>query len=178
MEVDSLLPAMLDAVAILRRERKVDAYIMRAPTIELDHLQRIIDRSGVAVPVLPHDRGEGLTAADIALSSSGTATLEAAILGTPVVVMYRLSPLTHLLARRLVKLPHFSLVNIVAGRKVVPELMQSDVAGPRIAAEVRAMMEPSNYARVTAELAAIRAKLGEPGVSRRAAEAIMARAKR
>ena len=178
MEVDSLLPAMLDAIAILRRERNVEAYVMRAPTIELEHLERIIDRKGVEVPVLPHDRGEGLTAADIALSSSGTVVLEAAILGTPAVVMYRLSRLTHIAAKRLVKLPHFSLVNIIAGREVLPELLQSDVNGPRIAAEVKRMMEPAEYARVTAELRAVRERLGEPGASVRAAQAIMRRVNR
>jgi len=176
MEVDALLPPMLRAVEMLRRERNVDDYIMRAPTIELDHLQRIAQRTGVDVPILPHDRGEGLTAADVALSSSGTATLEAAILGTPAVVMYRLSPLTHLAARWLVKVPYFSLVNIIAGSEVVPELVQSDVTGARIAAEVKRLLEPSTYARVTQELVAIREKLGQPGASRRAAEAIMARA--
>jgi lipid-A-disaccharide synthase len=168
MEVDSLLPPMLDAVGILRREREVDAYIMQAPTIEVEHLKKIIRRSGVEVPVRPHDRGEGLSAADIALSSSGTATLEAAILGTPSVVMYRLSPLTHLAARYLVKLPHFSLV---------PELVQSEVTGPRIANEVRKLAEPETWERVSRDLATIRARLGEEGASRRAAEAIMVRVK-
>jgi lipid-A-disaccharide synthase len=175
MEVDALLPPMLDAIRILRAERNVDAYIMQAPTIELDHLQRIIKQTGIDVPVRPHDRGEGLTAADIALSSSGTATLEAAILGTPVVVMYRLSPLTHLAARWLVKLPFFSLVNIIGGQAVVPELLQNDVNGPRIAAEVRRMLDPVEYARITRELQGIRTKLGEPGASVRAAQAIMNR---
>ena len=178
MEVDALLPPMLDAVRILRAERRIDAYIMQAPTIELEQLESIIKRSGVDVPVLPHDRGEGLTAADVALSSSGTATLEAAILGTPAVVMYRLSPLTHLAAKWLVKLSHFSLVNIIAGHEVVPELLQSEVTGPRIAAEVRKLVEPERYAIVTEELRAIRAKLGSPGASVRAAQAIMKRVKR
>ena len=175
MEVDALLPPMLDAIAILRAERTIDAYIMQAPTIELEHLQRIIDRKGIDVPVLPHDRGEGLTAADIALTSSGTAVLEAAILGTPAVVVYRLSPLTHLVAKRMVRLPYFSLPNIIAGHEVVPELLQSAVNGPRIAAEVRRVIEPAAYARVTAELKAIRERLGEPGASVRAAQAIMKR---
>jgi lipid-A-disaccharide synthase len=178
MEVDALLPPMLDAVRILRSERSIDAYIMQAPTIELDHLQRIIERTGVDVPVLPHDRGEGLTAADVALSSSGTATLEAAILGTPVVVMYRLSRLTHLAARWLVKVPYFSLVNIIAGHGVVPELLQNDVNGARIAAEVRKLIAPAQYAKVTGELRAVREKLGQPGASVRAAQAIMKRVKR
>jgi len=177
MEVNALLPPMLDAVRILRGERQVDAYIMQAPTIDLDHLQRIVDESGVEVPILPHDRGEGLTAADIALSSSGTATLEAAIVGTPVVVMYRLSRLTHLAAKWLVHLPYFSLVNIIAGHQVVPELLQNDVNGARIAGEVRKVLEPAEYARITEELRQIRTKLGEPGASVRAAQAIMKRVK-
>jgi lipid-A-disaccharide synthase len=129
------------------------------------------------VPILPSalnetERGEGVAAADVALSSSGTATLEAAVLGTPVVVMYRLSRATYLLGKRLVRLSHFSLVNIIAGREVVPELIQEDVNGPRIAEEVRKLVEPSRYAWVRNELESIRGKLGTPGASRRAAEEI------
>jgi lipid-A-disaccharide synthase len=172
MEVQSLLPAMLDAVDILRKERPVHAYIIQAPTIEHEELERIVAAKGIPVPILPHDRGEGVAAADVSLSSSGTATLESAILGTPVVVMYRLSRATYALARKLVRLPHFSLVNIVAGKQVVPELIQQDVNGPRIAEEVRKLVAPERYEAVRADLAAIRAKLGEPGAARRVAEEI------
>ncbi len=172
MEVRSLLPAMLEAVKILREERNVDAYIIQAPTIEHESLQAIIEECGVPVPILPHDRGEGVAAADVALSSSGTATLEAAVLGTPVVVMYRLSRATYILGKRLVSLPHFSLVNIIAGHEVVPELIQQDVNGPRIAAEVRKLVEPAHNEWVRNELEIIRGKLGTPGASRRAAEEI------
>jgi lipid-A-disaccharide synthase len=170
MEVRSLLPAMLDAVRILREERKVDAYIIQAPTIAQELLETIVGDTGV--PIVPHDRGEGVAAADVALSSSGTATLESAVLGTPVVVMYRLSRATYLLGKRLVKLPHFSLVNIIAGHEVVPELIQEDVNGPRIAAEVRRLVEPARYEWMRRELEIIRGKLGAPGASRRAAEEI------
>lgn len=172
MEVASLLPPMLDAVAILRRERQVDAYIIQAPTIDHDELEEIVKKSGVDVPILPHDRGEGVAAADVSLSSSGTATLESAILGTPPVVMYRLSRATFVLAQWLVRLTHFSLVNIVAGKPVVPELIQHEVNGPRIAEEVRRLVAPGHYENVCAELAKIRSKLGTPGASRRAAEEI------
>lgn len=172
MEVSGLLPAMLDAVEVLRRERPVDAYIIQAPTIEHAFLEELVRAKGIDVPILPHDRGEGVGAADVSLSASGTATLESAILGTPVVVMYRLSRLTYLLGKKLVQLPHFSLVNIVAGKEVVPELIQNEVNGERIAAEVRKLVEPGNYERVIAELARIREKLGDPGASRRAAEEI------
>ena len=93
------------------------------------------------------------------------------MLGTPVVVMYRLSPMTYRLAKWLVRLPHFSLVNIVAGKKVVPELLQHEVTGENIAAAVRGLLADSD--RVRAELRTVREKLGGPGASRRAAEAIM-----
>jgi lipid-A-disaccharide synthase len=172
MEVASLLPAMLDAVELLRRERPVDAYVIQAPTIARETLEQAMRERGITVSIREHDRGEGVAAADVALSSSGTATLEAAVLGTPVVVMYRLSRATYFVARRLVRLPHFSLVNIVAGKRIVPELIQDDVNGARIAAEVRALIEPGHYETVRADLAAVRGKLGEPGTARRVAEEI------
>jgi lipid-A-disaccharide synthase len=170
-EVKGLLPPMLDAVGILRRERTTEAFIVQAPTIDHSQLQSIVKRKGIDVPILPHDRGEAVAAADVALSSSGTATLEAAILGTPVVVMYKLSTPTYYLARWLVKVPYFSLVNIVAGKEVVPELIQREVSGGRIAAEVRRLL--ANEEDVRRELAAVKARLGEAGAARRAAEAIM-----
>lgn len=173
MEVRSLLPPMLDAVAILQKERPVDAYLIQAPTIEHGSLEAIMEEHGTSVPILPHDRGEGVAAADVALCSSGTATLEAAVLGTPAVVVYRLSRATYLLARKLVRLPHFSLVNIVAGKNIVPELIQDDVNGERIARSVRELTEPASRDRIAAELAEVRKKLGEPGAGRRAAEEIV-----
>jgi lipid-A-disaccharide synthase len=173
-EVDDLLPAMLDAVRILRAERQLEPFVVQAPTIDYGHLEEIVRKSGENVPILPRDRGEGIAAADVAISSSGTATLEAAALGTPVVVMYRLGRLTYLLARRLVRLPYFSLVNIIAGREVVPELMQNEVTGENIAAAVRDLVAPARYAQAKADMAEVRARLGDRGASRRAAEVIMA----
>jgi lipid-A-disaccharide synthase len=172
-EVSSLLPAMLDAVEVLRRETGVDAYLIQAPTIEHELLDAIMKKQGISVPILPHDRGEGVAAADVALCSSGTATLEAAILGTPAVVMYRLSRATYVLARKLVKVPHFSLVNIVAGTEIVPELIQDEVNGERIASAVRMLTDSGNRDRIAAGLAAVKEKLGAPGASRRAAEEIV-----
>jgi lipid-A-disaccharide synthase len=169
-EVNALLPPMLDAVAILK---DVDAFIIQAPTISSAELLTLMQRSGKIVRIVPHDRGESLASADVAISSSGTATLECAIAGTPVVVVYRLSPANYWLAKRVVTLPHFSLVNIIAGKKVVPELLQHDVNGERIARVVREMTAPGEYERVKSELAVVREKLGAPGASRRAAEEIM-----
>jgi len=170
-EVASLLPAMLDAVAELGG---VDAFVVQAPTITAKELMAVMEACNTFVRVVPHDGGQAVASADIALSSSGTATLECAVIGTPVVVMYRLTAITHWLARRLVKLPYFGLINIIAGREVVPELIQKEVNGTRIAAEVRRMADPAEHARLRAALAEVRQTLGPPGASARAAEAIMA----
>lgn len=170
-EVESLLPAMLDAVDELRRDRDVDAFVIQAPTIGDEQLREMIgDRK---VRIVRYDRGESLARADVALSSSGTATLECAIVGVPVVVMYRLSPATYVLARRLVKLRHFSLVNIIAGKQVVPELLQSEVNGERIAGVVRDLIRPETYADVLSELREVRTQLGSAGASERAATEIL-----
>jgi lipid-A-disaccharide synthase len=173
MEVRLLLPRMLDAVAILGKERAIDAYVVLAPTIAREKIEKMMMERQVHVPIIEHDHGQSVAAADVAICSSGTATLEAAILGTPTVVVYRLSRATYFLAKWLVRLPHFSLVNIVAGKTVVPELIQNEVNGPRIARAVHELIEPETYQRVSAELAAVKDKLGTPGASRRAAEEII-----
>lgn len=172
-EIHALLPPMLDAVAILQNERALDAFVIQAPTITAAELLAIMQQHGLFVRIVAHDRGEVLLETDVALSSSGTATLECAVAGTPVVIVYRLSPANYWLAKRVVTLQHFSLVNIIAGKRVVPELLQHDVNGERIAAEVRGMIDAEAYARVKRELLIVRQKLGAPGASRRAAEAIM-----
>ena len=169
-EVDDLLPPMLDAVDVLRRDRNVEAFIIQAPTIDHAQLAAIVNQRDV--PIIPRDHGEALASADVAISSSGTATLESAVVGTPVVVLYKLTPATYRLARWLVRLPHFSLVNIVAGRGIVPELLQHDVTGPKIAAAVLDLTKRAP--EVKAALEDVKHRLGERGASRRAAEAIMA----
>ena len=111
--------------------------------------------------------------ADAALVASGTATLETALLGTPMAIVYRLSPLTYLAARWLVKLPFFGLANVVAGKGVFPELVQGDVNAPRLASELEALLAPGARAALAGDVAAIRAKLGEPGAADRVAEHLL-----
>lgn len=170
-EVISLLPPMLDAVDVLAGERTIDAFVVRAPTVPAALIDRFVN--GRNVRVVSHDNGEAIATADVALSSSGTATLECAVLGTPVIVMYKLSWANYWLGKMVVTIPHFGLINIVAGKQIVPELIQGDVNGTRIAAETRGLLDPENYTRVVAGLAEVRSKLGDAGASRRAAEAIM-----
>lgn len=171
-EVEDLLPAMLEAVAILQRERQVNAFVVRASTIERDQIERIAGSAGVKATIVDSGR-EALARAHVALASSGTATLECAILEVPVVVMYRLSSMTYRLARWLVKIPFFSLVNITANRALVPELLQDEVEGSRIAQEAARLLSPAVREETLRGLRDVRRSLGEPGAAARAAAVIL-----
>ena len=104
-------------------------------------------------------------------AASGTVTLELAILNIPMVVAYRLSPLTYLIGRLLVKVPFFSLVNLVAGRKVVTELLQKDASPERISRELQRLLDdPEAHATMKEELQLVSRQLGEPGASERVAQ--------
>jgi len=172
-EIRSLLPPMLDAIVRIRKQRSIDPFIILAPTLDRGEAERILQAHGSDVRIVDSDQRNELASADLSISSSGTATLESAVLGIPVVVVYKLNPITHALARYMVRLPHFSLVNIVAGKEVVPELLQANVNGDRIAAETLRLLEPSVHERVRRELDIVRRRLGEKGASRRAAEVIV-----
>lgn len=170
MEVDLLLGPMLDAVERLGPD--VRARVIVAPSVDDAKIAAMVRSRRVAVELVREGRLDALAQSDVAICSSGTATLEAAILGVPAVVVYRLPRLTYELGRRLVRLPHFSLVNIVAGTGVVPELLQDEVEGERIATETRRLLEPEQWMDAWRGLDEVRRKLGGPGASRRAAEKI------
>jgi lipid-A-disaccharide synthase len=112
-----------------------------------------------------------LAAADAAILKSGTSTLEAAVVGTPAVVAYRTHPLSMAVARRVVTVPWMSLVNLVAGHQVLPELVQEAVTADRLLAEVAPLLDPSSEAaaRQRRELAEVRSRLGSPGAADRVA---------
>ena len=113
--------------------------------------------------------------ADAALVCSGTATLETALLGTPFAILYRLNPLTLALARRFVKVPHFGLANVVAGKCIAPELLQREVNPARLGQELARLLDPANAAAMRRALAEVRAHLGEPGAAGRVADHLLAR---
>ena len=116
----------------------------------------------------------GLAAADAAIVSSGTATIEAALLDVPMVVVYRVTPLTALLAKPLVRTPFFSMVNLIAGKRAVPELIQNDFTPARVAAEILSLLnDQSARESIRRDLAEVRQCLGSPGAVERAADAIL-----
>jgi lipid-A-disaccharide synthase len=132
--------------------------------------------SGVARVVLVRDDTDSvLDAADVVVTASGTATVQCALHERPMVVVYRLSTVTYELARRLVRVEHIAMPNLVAGRRIVPELVQGDFTPARVAEEtVRFFEEPALYARTQQELRVVRERLGGPGASNRAAAAVIA----
>jgi lipid-A-disaccharide synthase len=132
--------------------------------------------------VLVHDRtDDALAASDVVITASGTATVQAALHERPMVVVYRLSPLTYLIGKPFVKVDTYAMPNLVAGRRIVPELIQSDFTPERVAAETVAFLtDRERHARTREALRRVREKLGTRGASGRAAEAILevARARR
>jgi lipid-A-disaccharide synthase len=120
-----------------------------------------------------------LDAADLALVASGTVTVQAALHECPMVVVYRLSPLTYRVGRPFVRVDTFAMANLVAGKRVVPELIQHDFTPERVAAAaLEVLTRPDVAARMRADLREVRARLGEPGASQRAARAVLAVAHR
>jgi lipid-A-disaccharide synthase len=172
-EVEALLPTMLESVELLAGELPVEALLIRAPTVPRELLEEQVELAGLPVRLVEEDRFAAIADSHLALCASGTATLEVGLLGTPMIVLYRLGFWTYGLARLLVRLPHVSLVNLVLGRRVVPELLQGEANPHRIAAEAeRLLLHDEVRAEMRAGLAELRARLGEGGASGRAARAV------
>ena len=125
---------------------------------------------GLSLDLVHEDRFQIIADADLAICASGTATLEVGLLGTPMVVVYRVSRLTAWIGKALLDLPHISLVNLVLGRGVVPEVLQAAATAQGIAAVAGDLLaDPEGRQNVANDLSALRETLGEPGASERAA---------
>jgi lipid-A-disaccharide synthase len=170
-EIDYLLPRLLDAVRRMGTNGGYQFPLALAHTLSREHVEAQLRAAGVTVPVIAGDTYNLIAAADIALVTSGTATLECALLETPMVIVYCVSPLTALVARLLVRgVRHIGMPNIVAGHEVVPELLQREASGERIAAAARGILEdPERRAVMIANLREIRHRLGRGGAAGRAA---------
>lgn len=171
-EVAHNLPPLAGAVERLHRERPdLQFLVALAPSLDRGPVERAFAASGARI--VAGATHAVLGASRLALVASGTATIEAALLGVPMVVVYRVSRLTYGLGRPLVRVPHFAMVNLVAGRAVVPELMQSDFTPERVAAQASQLLDdPSLYDRMRRDLEEVRRRLGEPGASERASRLV------
>jgi len=172
-EIQHILPVMLEAARLLSDNGHVQVALGVAPNL------------GVS-PILPHlKEGSGVTLvenatydlmahADAAVVTSGTATLETGWFGTPMVVVYKTSPVTFFIGRLLVSVPYIGLVNIVAGKKVAPELIQRELTAQNLVKTVQPLLNDGvSVAAMRTELSVIRERLGKPGASRLVAKEIL-----
>jgi lipid-A-disaccharide synthase len=176
-EVERLLPPMLEAARRLAADDGRRRFVLGlAPTVPVEQVQAHLRHAGPgpAIALVQGRTYEVMAAADALLIASGTATLEAALLGTPMVLCYRVSRTTEIVARLLARVQWIGLPNLVSGRAVVPELIQDQVTGERLAREAARLLEdPVAATAQRAALKELRARLGEPGVGRRAARAVL-----
>ena len=173
-EVDRLLPIMRDAVARVAARRPSSRFVLAlAPTVDAALVSRHLD--GASVTVVRDDIHDVIRASDVVLATSGTVTLEAALLGAPMVVCYRVSRLSALMIRSLIRVPWMSLPNLVLGRPVVTELFQGEATGESVAAEALRLLDDAG-ARDAQRVAfrELARGLGEPGVGARAARLVLA----
>ena len=180
-EFERLLPLMLEAAARISGTTKEAQFVVALSSRRTrEEAGRVINDAGTnnsppveSLGVVREETRELLAAADAAAVCSGTATLEAALLATPLVVVYKESALNWHTLGRLIRVEHFGLVNLIAGERVAPELMQDELTGESLARELLALLEPGRNADARANLRAAAARLGEGGASLRAADSIL-----
>jgi lipid-A-disaccharide synthase len=170
-EVTVLLPEMLRACRILTEKISPLQFVLPiAGTLDPAFVRNILGQFPIRVNVIRDEIYDVIAVSDTAMVASGTATLETALLETPMVVVYKVSGVSYAIGRRFIRVDHISLVNLIAGCAVVPELIQAEANPERIAAEVKDIITRRGRAReMRASLAEIRGKLGTPGASQRTA---------
>ena len=173
-EVSRILPELVAAAErIAATVAGAQFVVARAPHLD-DALFDVLRNRSLRAAIVEGDADMVLASADVALTASGTATVQTALHDTPMVIVYRVSPLTYRLLRRLVKVDAIGMVNLIAGERIVPELVQDAFTAEAVAAEAVSMLtDPARVAAVRSGLAKVRARLGGPGASHRAAEAIL-----
>jgi lipid-A-disaccharide synthase len=173
-EVQRLLPVVRDAVRRIAEQLPGTQFVVaRAPSLD-DRLFSRVKWNGHRPAEVLARTDDVLEIADVAVTASGTATVQSALHERPMVVVYRLSPLSYRLARRFVQVDNVAMVNLIAGRRIVPELIQDDCTADNIAAEtVRLLTDAERAEQTRRALADVRARLGAPGASARAAEAVL-----
>ena len=178
-EIAHHVPVLIEALAEIRQRLPgpPGVVVAVAPGLDVPRLEAQFP-SDWHVRFINDDTYNALAAADLAIVSSGTATVETALLGKPMIVVYRLSPLTARLAKPLVRTKFFSMVNLIAGRTVVPELIQNDFTPQRVAEEAVNLLSTSEQSKARVEemslrLEEVRSLLGPPGAVERAADEIV-----
>lgn len=176
-ELHEHMPLLLETVKRLaERHPAVQFILAQASSIQDQLLNELLQNSPVPIRVFRNQASEVMAASDLLVVKSGTSTLQAAVVGTPMVLFYRApSWITYQLARRLIRVPWIGLANLVAGRGIVPELIHHEATPERLVQETeRLLTDARAYEDMKVALSSVRQALGAPGASRRAAEAVLA----
>ena len=164
------LPGLLAAARLIKaQESDVQVLLALAPALE----KTLLPPTDIPLVLVHGETHEALAASSLALLASGTITVEAALFGTPMLVVYRLSPLTYALGRPFVRVPHYAMVNLIAGREIIPEFIQGGFEPARVASEaVGILRSKTRLLKMREDLAEVRRLLGGSGASQRAAAAV------
>lgn len=165
-EVSRILPCLLEASTQIRRKIDVQVAIGSSANVDSALYQNLKN-----VQIIKNDTRNLQKNADLVITKSGTSTLETAISGTPMIVVYKVHPISFQIGKRVVKLENIALANLVGGEKIAPEFIQDEASPENISAEaVKILTSPEIQAEQRRKLALVREKLGKPGASKRAAE--------
>lgn len=176
-EIEKILPGLLAAAKILAGKLDADFAMPRAATIPFAVLEEKIMQAGIPVKITEGHNYDLFSVADLAIATSGTVTLEAALCGLGSVIVYRTSPVSAFIGRRVLDIPYIGLPNIVAGRHILPELLQEDLTPENMAAEAVKLLGPARNKVMHDDLAFVRERLGKPGAVHRVAELVLETAK-
>ena len=172
-EIEEIFPAMIGAARMLQKQLGVEVIVGAASALDYDYLKSFV-MGDFPIRLVQNATYDIMANADLALVTSGTATLETACYRTPMIVVYKTSWPTYLIGRLVVRIRNIGLVNIVAGKTVVPELIQGAVTPHRLAREAARMLQDEKLlASMREELSVVRQRLGTPGASARVAETIL-----
>ena len=174
-EIKNLLPSMIGAAEILStRFNNIKCLLPIAPTISPDLIESMTGRSVPEVIVWDKDMYSALSICDLALVASGTATLETAIMGVPMVIAYKISPMSFWIGKKIIKVRHIGLVNLVAGEEVAPEVIQNEVSAQGLADKALKILENEDLkADMVKKLNMVKERLGGPGAAKRTAQIAM-----
>ncbi len=174
-EVRHHLPVLIEAVAQIAQAKPEAQFLLAVAESLPSHLtESLLQGSDTRIRTLRGQTYQVMRAADLLIIASGTATLEAGLLGTPMIIIYRVSRLSWWAGRLLVDVPSIGMVNLVAGKRVVPELLQRDLTPERVAkTAVELLHSPTALGAIREDLQGIRGRLGEEGASQRAAQEVL-----
>ena len=175
-ELVRILPPLLDAAAFIKQQdENIQSVVVVAPNRSIEEGQAIAaeHNANSSIHFIHHETREALAAADAAAIASGTATLEAALLATPMVIVYKESTINWHALGSLITTEHYGLVNLIAGRRLATELIQDDFTGESLARELLKLLEANRNAEMRRELKEVMQRIGAAGASERAARAIL-----